>query len=289
MSKKISFLDVEIVHLALQNGFTTDHPYIYHPHDLQHLHHPEYFDEATIEHRETIWKAFAENSSKIICASEFVRKDLLEKWSIDADKLTVLRVPAPTPSLSISSNSGAKQHSIIYVANFWPHKNQETLIRAVKELSEGIPDVQLTLIGEGSARARCEEISRELGLNENVRFLGSVSQSRLESEVSMHEIVCVPSEFEAGSFPIIEGMRFNKKVVASSIAPFREIAGFGITLYGEPKDYLALARQLEKEFAIFPVSESVVLSYQRYLASITPIRTGEKLVSIYKEVLGVQN
>jgi glycosyltransferase involved in cell wall biosynthesis len=289
LSKKISLLNVDIVHLALQNGFTSDHPYIYHPHDLQHLHHPEYFDEATIRHRETIWKAFAENSSKIICASEFVRKDLMENWSIDNDKLKVLPMPTPIPSLSFSSDLGTKRHSIIYVANFWLHKNQETLIRAVRKLSESIPDVQLTLIGEGATRARCEEISGELGLNDSVRFLGSVNQSRLESELSMHEIVCVPSEFEAASFPIIDAMRFNKKVVASSISPFREMAGFGINLYGEPKDYLALARELEKEFATFPVSESVAKSYQNYLATIAPNRIGEKLVSIYEEAMGVQS
>jgi hypothetical protein len=49
LSKRITSLGADLVHLPIQDGFTTQLPYIYHPHDLQHLHYPEYFDEATIQ------------------------------------------------------------------------------------------------------------------------------------------------------------------------------------------------------------------------------------------------
>lgn len=288
VSRKIEKIGVDIVHLAIQDGVVTNLPYIYHPHDLQHLHYPSYFDESTIAHRENHWRSLASSSAKIICASEFVRNDLKTLWKIDDSKIQVLPMPTPDPLVNLTAVAPQKKNSIICVANFWPHKNQSTLISAARRILEKFPDLQITFIGDGPKRGECEDLVRELGLTGNVSFLGNISQLELEKKILESTVVCVPSEFEAASFPIIEGMKFGKQIVASSIGPFLEIQSSGIRIYGEPRDEVSLARTLVEVFYQPELGDETKASFAKYLDSIAPEEVGNKVIGIYKFVIASQ-
>lgn len=285
LTTKIEKIDFDIAHLAIQDGVVTNLPFVYHPHDLQHLHFPEYFDEATIAHRENHWRTLATNSAKIICASQFVREDLKASWEIDDLKIEVLPMPTPNPIVMMPEQALVSQYSIICIANFWPHKNQETLIRATQILLKQFPAVTVTFVGDGPMRQFCQDLADELGLSKNINFLGTLSQSELEERVSRTNVVCVPSEFEAASFPIIEGMKFGKQIVASDIGPFFEIADTGIEIYGQPRDLISLAISLRKALDAQVPSAATRRAYEKYLSSISPEAIGNKIVNIYRSIL----
>ena len=67
---------------------------------------------------------------------------------------------------------------LLNIANFDPPKNHPFLLRVFKKVLETEPDAVLLLAGGGDARAELEGRCRELGLENNVRFLGSVSATR---------------------------------------------------------------------------------------------------------------
>ena len=50
---------VELMHFPIQDAFITDVPSIYQPHDLQHLHYPEFFSRWERERRERIYERTA--------------------------------------------------------------------------------------------------------------------------------------------------------------------------------------------------------------------------------------
>lgn len=285
LTKKIEKIDFDLAHLAIQDGVVTNLPYVYHPHDLQHLHFPEYFDETTITHRENHWRTLATNSAKIICASQFVREDLKASWAIDDLKIEVLPMPTPNPTVMLPEQALISQYSIICIANFWPHKNQETLIRATQILLKLFPSISVTFVGDGPMRPFCQNLAEELGLSKNINFLGTLSQSELEGRISRTNVVCVPSEFEAASFPIIEGMKFGKQIVASDIGPFGEIAETGIEIYGLPRDLTALAISLRKALQAQGPSGATRRAYEKYLSSISPEAIGNRVIEIYRSIL----
>ncbi len=285
VAQKIKNLDFDLVHFPIQDAFYTDIPYLYHPHDLQHLHYPQYFDPSIVAHREKNWREFALKSAKVVCASQFIKQDLVSRWGIDSGAVEVLPISSPSPVLKSFEIENEDPASIIYVANFWPHKNQKTLIEAVALIENHTPPLTLTLVGTGPELEACISLSQELDITNQVKFVGHLKQKELESLVSRHQIVCVPSEFEAASFPIIEGMKFKKLVIASSIKPFLEIEESGLILYGSPKDAVALASTLRSAIDNYLDYSKTFSAQARYLESISPRETGNRLVEIYQNIL----
>jgi glycosyltransferase involved in cell wall biosynthesis len=74
-----------------------------------------------------------------------------------------------------------------------PIKNVDGVLRAVKLALEQGLDVELDVVGEGTARARLKQLGRELGLEARVRFHGFLKASE-SSEVSdtCHAFVLLP-------------------------------------------------------------------------------------------------
>ena len=57
------------------------------------------------------------------------------------------------------------------MANFWPIKDQITLIKAVELLlKEGFEDIKVTFIGTGVTRTECEEYVQRQELNNYFEF-----------------------------------------------------------------------------------------------------------------------
>jgi hypothetical protein len=54
-----------VVHMPFQRGFLPNVPSIYHPHDLQHVHWPQFFDEAHLAWRESWYGAMCRAASMV--------------------------------------------------------------------------------------------------------------------------------------------------------------------------------------------------------------------------------
>jgi hypothetical protein len=108
-------------------------------HDLQHLHHPEFFDPPDWRSREALYRASAERARHIICSSEFTRRDVHERYGVPLERMTTVwpipgdawwrEVPiARRRSLLAAMDMGGP--FLFYPAQCWPHKNHERLVRA---------------------------------------------------------------------------------------------------------------------------------------------------------------
>ena len=64
---------------------------------------------------------------------------------------------------------------VLCVGRLVPIKGHETLLRAFADARGEVPELELELAGEGPLRNELEQLSRELGLEPAVRFLGRVS------------------------------------------------------------------------------------------------------------------
>ena len=101
---------------------------------------------------------------------------------------------------------------LIYPAEFSKRKNQETLLRALALLPERI---YLLLPGEGALRENCEDLARELGVWERVRFPGYVSQMAIWYRAA--DCAVTASRSEGLPFNVMEAMHCGLPVVASAV------------------------------------------------------------------------
>jgi D-inositol-3-phosphate glycosyltransferase len=149
---------------------------------------------------------------------------------------------------------------LLLVGRIEPLKGIDTLIRAVALLAERRPawrDSLTALVvgggGEGDRAAwnaeqrRLDTLRRELGVADEVRFLGARPQEQLPLLYGAADIVTMPSHYESFGMVALEGMACGRPVVATAAGGPALIVEDGVSgLLTPPGDAPALAEHLER-------------------------------------------
>lgn len=155
----------------------------------------------------------------IIAVSEFVRRDLHVRRGLRVDKA---RVAVIEPALDASADDGLGERGapgrpgtprLVCVANFFPIKGQETLLRALPGLRARYPSLECRFIGDGPTRPALEALAAGLGLGGAAVFLGGVADPR--REVARADLLVLPSLCEGLPHAILEAWALGTPVVAS--------------------------------------------------------------------------
>ncbi|HMG15856.1 MAG TPA: N-acetyl-alpha-D-glucosaminyl L-malate synthase BshA [Saprospiraceae bacterium] len=127
--------------------------------------------------------------------------------------------------LAIAPNN---EKIIIHTSNFRKVKRVDDVIKIFRLLSEKIP-AKLLLIGDGPERQNLEELCRNEGLNENVRFLGK--QDAIEEILAIGDLFLIPSGSESFGLAALEAMACQVPVISSNIGGLPEVNIHGVTGY----------------------------------------------------------
>jgi glycosyltransferase involved in cell wall biosynthesis len=228
--------DVDVVHFPFQDAFTTEVPSLYQPHDLQHLHLPEYFSRWEIERRETIYRTHCERAAAVVTMSSWGRRDFIEHYGLDPDKVWV--VPGASvldayPALTVNelesmrARLGLASRFLFYPAQPWPHKNHERLLEALALVRDRTgTEIQLVCSGASpEAFERVRDRAGELGLSQALVLPGFVSPSELRGLYELATGLVFPSRFEGWGFPICEAFSAKLPVAASSATGLPNLVG----------------------------------------------------------------
>ena len=115
----------------------------------------------------------------------------------------------------------------VYAAEFSKRKNQAFLIRSFAEVCQECPNMKLLLAGKGALLEECKELVHQLHVENQICFLGYVSDMR---NLYVACDVCVSTSLIEGlPFHIMEAMACGLPVVASDIKGHRELVEEGNT------------------------------------------------------------
>jgi glycosyltransferase involved in cell wall biosynthesis len=119
---------------------------------------------------------------------------------------------------------------VVFVGRIEIFKDVVTLITAMRDVKEEIPDVLCEIYGEATdldyAR-KCVATVKELGLTDTVKFMGKTNEP--EKAYNRADVVAMSSLTEAFPFAAIEAMACAKPVVATDVGGTREaLEGCGI-------------------------------------------------------------
>jgi glycosyltransferase involved in cell wall biosynthesis len=124
-------------------------------------------------------------------------------------------------------------------------KGHRFLLEAARRLKVRGRQIGYRLAGEGSLRKSLEETTVQLGLKEDVQFLGFVSD--IPAFLSNVDIVVLPSLFEGLGVSVLEAMAAGKAVIASRVGGLGELVIDGATGFlVAPRDVEALAGAISK-------------------------------------------
>jgi glycosyltransferase involved in cell wall biosynthesis len=113
-----------------------------------------------------------------------------------------------------------------FLGRLVPSKGVPLLLRATASLkSSGFP-FHLIVVGDGPERANLERIARELGLEKDVSFVGSVPEDQLEQTLAPVTAIVVPSSTgEVFGLATAESMRGGRIAIVPEGSAMAEVAG----------------------------------------------------------------
>ncbi|NGM73752.1 N-acetyl-alpha-D-glucosaminyl L-malate synthase BshA [Sphingobacterium sp. SGL-16] len=115
---------------------------------------------------------------------------------------------------------------MVHTSNFRKVKNTQDVVRIFHEVSKTIPS-KLLMVGDGPERSNAEELSRQLGISQSVRFLGK--QDAVEEILSVSDLFLMPSSSESFGLAALEAMACRVPVISSNIGGLPELNVQGVT------------------------------------------------------------
>jgi len=207
--------------------------------DFQHLHFPEFFNAEERASRNRRFKELIEKTDHLVVSSYDALKDLEENFDFVPDRTSVLPfVTAPASDWfhdSIPHELLLRKHQIskrylMFPAQFWKHKNHETLFKALSILKKRkkLRDIHLLCTGfQGDYRnpdhaPKLLRLLKEESLENHVTLPGVLPRKEQIQLLRHAEAIIQPSLFEGWSSLVEDARLFGKRILLSDIPIHRE-------------------------------------------------------------------
>jgi L-malate glycosyltransferase len=177
--------------------------------------------------------SFAINQSDAVTAvSEFLKADTYKHFHVNRE-IEVIPNFIDLNRFSHKSKSHFKmaiapngERIVTHVSNFRKVKRVDHVIEVFKGIHDRLP-AKLLLVGDGPERQKAEQQCRELGLCDEIRFLGK--QEAIEEILSISDLFLMPSETESFGLAALEAFACQVPVVSSNAGGLPEVNIHGET------------------------------------------------------------
>ena len=115
---------------------------------------------------------------------------------------------------------------LLHASNFRKVKRVNDVISVFAEVRKEIP-AKLMMVGDGPERPVAENLVRQLGVADDVRFVGK--QEQMEDIMNVSDIFLLPSEYESFGLSALEAMAGGAIVISTNAGGLPEINIDGVT------------------------------------------------------------
>lgn len=155
--------------------------------------------------------AYLNKIPQIFSISNIVRKELLEKFGVDS---IVVNNGIDTSKFKRRQQKPISNPMKLVQVSRLEHKKkgQDLLIEAVAKLNGRI---EVDFIGEGDSMAYLSDLSKSLGIERYVHFLGKKTQSFISENLQNYDLFVQPSRFEGFGLTVAEAMAAEVPVLVT--------------------------------------------------------------------------
>lgn len=179
--------------------------------------------------------AFSINQSDAITAvSENLRDETYRTFTIEknidviynfVDVERFSRKPIDAFRKVIAPNG---ERILLHASNFRKIKRVQDVVKIFHEVSKDIP-CKLLFVGDGPERSTAEDLARELGVCDDIRFVGK--QEQMEDILAIADLFLLTSDYESFGLAALEAMAAGVPVVSTNAGGLKEININGQTGY----------------------------------------------------------
>lgn len=171
-------------------------------------------------------------SDGVTAVSNNLKEDTLNHFDITTD-IRVIPNFIDLTRFSLKPRAHFKQaiapgdeRILIHTSNFRRVKRTSDVIKVFQKIQEKVK-CKLLMVGDGPDRVNAEQLCRDLGVCNEVRFLGK--QDAIEEILSVADLFIIPSESESFGLAALEAMACSVPVVSSKAGGLPELNVNGIT------------------------------------------------------------
>ncbi|MCJ2092007.1 glycosyltransferase family 4 protein [Methylobacterium sp. J-072] len=288
---------VAVVHAVSQFAIDADLPFLYHPHDLQHLHLPQFFSEEDLEQREVIYQYFCAAATIVPVASRWIAEDIQRQYGVPVEKMPIIpfappaadRAP-PTP-IEVRTICDRLQLQpggfLLYPAAGWEHKNHIRLVEAAALLrAQGFEAPLIVFTGAFTPFSlRVLERAAELNVTDCIRWAGYIAQRDLVLLYHLARGVLVPTKFEAASAPIWEAFTIGCPVACSNVTSLPSQTAGGALLF-DPDSGGDIASAIFKLWSDAPLRNQLAARGRDVVARHTWESVARRFGILYRKAAG---
>ncbi len=185
-----------------------------------------------------------EDCDHFICVSQNTKKDLIENYNIDKDRISVIYHGADhLIKKKASMNFKIDYPFILFVGNREKYKNFEFLLKAYSKSKKISSNFNLVCFGGGKFSKKENELIDKFYITKKIIHVTGDDQL-LCNYYSNAKALIIPSIYEGFGLTLIEAMRFKCPIFCSNIDVFKEISDDHVINF-DPRNELNLISQLE--------------------------------------------
>ncbi len=222
-------------------------------HDINFEHYPEDIPITARIYLKKFFPKFANKASKIITVSNYSKSDIVEKYKIHSDKISVIWNGAS--DLYHPLNDGKKEEIrknyadgmpyFLFVGSIHPRKNVKRLIKAFDQFNRQISnDIRLLIVGSAMWKNQAIDLEISDEIRDKVRFLGHVSQDELAAIMGAAFALTYVPYFEGFGIPLVEAMKCGTPIICGNRTSLPEVAG-DAALYCDPYNVEEITNQMK--------------------------------------------
>ncbi len=109
---------------------------------------------------------------------------------------------------------------VVHASNFRKIKRVMDVVKIFEEIRKKLP-AKLLFVGDGPDRHDAEILSREMGIYDDIRFIGK--QEQIEEILAVSDLFILPSEYESFGLAALEAMAAGVPLISSDAGGLPEI------------------------------------------------------------------
>lgn len=182
----------------------------------------------------------------VVAISHFCRSQLMLFSSPEHWKKIAIVHCGVDPKRYRSDQTRIPGKHVLYVGRLEPVKGLLVLLEAIANIRALHPDLQVTIVGDGTSRPGIEAEAKRLQLTELISFVGYKTQAEVADLLAVTDLLVLPSFAEGVPVVLMEAMASGKPVIASRVAGVQELVYDGVSGYTvSPGDVVSLANRID--------------------------------------------
>lgn len=233
----------------------------------------------------------AENADVVIAVSECTKRDIVELYHIDADKIKVVyqgcdaqfaKEISEDEKTRVSKKYALPERYILNVGSIETRKNALQIVRALKDIDDA---VSLVIVGRRTKyAAKIDDFVKDNGLDARVKIISGIDFKDLPAVYAQAEIFVYPSFYEGFGIPIVEALNVGVPVVAATGSCLEE-AGGASSIYVDPTNDREMSDAINRVLIDSDLRIKMIDDGKEYAKRFSEEQCAKEIFEIYKSLI----